>query len=200
MGVRLILASGSPYRRALLDRLRIPFEVIVSHVDETGKQNEDPSALALRLSIAKARAVAMTGHNGLIIGSDQVAVYDGEIVGKPKGFAEAKQQLQRISGKKATLYTGLAVFNTRTEHLQTAIVPFSVVFRTLTNAHIEKYLKTEEPYDCAGSVKSEGLGIALFERFDGDDPTTLIGLPLIRLIRMLENEGLDVLDLASNRS
>ncbi len=190
---RLVLASGSPYRKALLERLGVPFEVKVSPVDEASLPGESAEALTLRLALAKAWAVRPLAPDALIIGSDQVAVYDGEIVGKSGGFAEAARQLRRISGKTALLYTGLALLNARTGQTQTAVALFQVTFRPLSEERIARYLNKEQPYDCAGSVKSEGLGIALFDRFDGDDPTTLIGLPLIRLTRMLENEGYEVI-------
>lgn len=190
---RLVLASGSPYRKALLERLGVPFEVKVSQADEAPLPGESAEALTLRLALAKAWAVRPLAPDALIIGSDQVAVYDGEIVGKSGGFAEAARQLRRISGKTALLYTGLALLNARTGRAQTAVALFQVTFRPLSEERIARYLNKEQPYDCAGSVKSEGLGIALFDRFDGDDPTTLIGLPLIRLTRMLENEGYEVI-------
>ncbi len=190
---RLVLASGSPYRKALLERLGVPFEVKVSQADEGPLPGESAEALTLRLALAKAEAVRPLAPDALIIGSDQVAVYDGEIVGKSGGFAEAARQLRRISGKTALLYTGLALLNARTGRAQTAVALFQVTFRPLSEERIARYLNKEQPYDCAGSVKSEGLGIALFDRFDGDDPTTLIGLPLIRLVRMLENENYEVI-------
>lgn len=190
---RLVLASGSPYRKALLQRLGVPFEVKVSKADETPLPGENAEALTRRLAVAKAQAVRPLAPDALIIGSDQVAVYDGEIVGKSGGFAEAARQLRRISGKTALLYTGLALLNARSGRLQTEVALFQISFRPLTEERIARYLNAEQPYDCAGSVKSEGLGIALFDRFDGDDPTTLIGLPLIRLVRMLENEGYEVI-------
>ncbi|HUW97495.1 MAG TPA: nucleoside triphosphate pyrophosphatase [Acidiferrobacter sp.] len=190
---RLVLASGSSYRRELMARLGVPFEAITSHVDESPLPGEAPEALTLRLALAKAEAVRAQAPDALIIGSDQVAVYDGEVVGKSGGFAEAARQLRRISGKTAVLYTGLALVNAATGHTQTAVAPFRVTFRVLSDERIRRYLNKEQPYDCAGSVKSEGLGIALFDHFDGDDPTTLIGLPLMRLTRMLENEGFEVI-------
>lgn len=190
---RLVLASGSSYRRALLARLGIPFEVIVSQTDEAQRPGESPETLSSRLAVAKARAVAAMAPGALVIGSDQVAVYDGEIVGKSGNFAEATRQLRRISGKTAMIYTGLALFNGATGRLQAEVALFEVAFRTLSDKQIARYLDKERPYDCAGSVKSEGLGIALFDRFNGDDPTTLIGLPLIRLTRMLESEGVEVI-------
>lgn len=190
---RLILASGSRYRHDLLARLKIAFEVMVSDADETAKPGEGARDLTERLAIAKAQAVRPKVPDALIIGSDQVAEYDGEIVGKPGGFDEAMRQLRRISGKTARLYTGLALVNARTGRIQSEVALFEVTFRKLGDEQITRYLQRERPYDCAGSVKSEGLGVALFERFQGDDPNTLIGLPLIRLVRMLEAEGIEVL-------
>lgn len=189
----LVLASSSPFRSDLLSRLRLPFDVIVPHVNETAQPNETPQALVERLSIAKARAVAPRAPNALIIGSDQVAVYGGAIVGKPNTHANAVRQLRTAAGNKVMLYTGLALLNAATGRVQSEVVPYGVTFRQLTDAQIEDYLNKEQPYGCSGSVRSEGLGIALLERFEGDDPNTLIGLPLIRLVRMLENEGVSVI-------
>ena len=189
----LILASSSPFRRELLARLRLPFESVSPAVDETPQPGEPPTELVRRLAIAKARAVAARYPDALVIGSDQVAVYNGTLVGKPGGRAEAVKQLRAASGRKVTLYTGLALLNTATGNLQVEVIPFGIQFRELTDAQIDGYLRKEEPYGCAGSVKSEGLGIALLERFEGDDPNALIGLPLIRLVRMLENEGVQIL-------
>lgn len=190
--MRLILASSSPYRRALLARLKIPFESISPDVDESARPQETPAALVERLSIEKARKIAADHPNALVIGSDQVAVYNGNVVGKPHSHERAVAQLREASGRTVTLYTGLALINAATGSMQSEVVPYRVTFRTLTDAQIESYLIKEQPYSCAGSVKSEGLGIALLEKFDGDDPNTLIGLPLIRLIRMLEHEGVFV--------
>lgn len=191
--MRLILASSSPFRRELLARLMIPFEVVAPDIDETPHPAESPQLLVERLAIAKAQAVAAKHHQALVIGSDQVAVHDGEIVGKPHTHERAVAQLQAASGKTVMLYTGLALVNSVTGRVQSEVVPFRVVFRSLTLDQIENYLHKEQPYHCAGSVKSEGLGVALLERFEGEDPATLIGLPLIRLIRMLEHEGLHVI-------
>lgn len=191
--MQLVLASSSPFRRELLSRLKLPFDVIVPDVDETPQPNETPQALVERLAVAKARAVVARAPRALIIGSDQVAVYDGVIVGKPHTHANAVRQLQSAAGKTVMLYTGLALVNAASGRVQSEVVPFGVTFRPLTADQIESYLRKEQPYGCAGSVRSEGLGIALLERFDGDDPNTLIGLPLIRLVRMLENEGVSVL-------
>ena len=190
---RLILASSSPFRRELLSRLMIPFEVVAPEVDETARQGETPQALVERLAIAKAQGVAAKYPEALIIGSDQVAVHAGQIVGKPHTHERAVEQLRAASGKTVTLYTGLALVNSTTGRVQSEVIPYRVLFRSLSEAQIENYLRKEQPYHCAGSVKSEGLGVALLERFEGEDPATLIGLPLIRLIRMLEHEGLAVI-------
>lgn len=191
--MKLILASSSVFRRELLARLLIPFEVVVPDVDETPRPGESPAQLVERLAIAKARVVAERHGEALVIGSDQVAVHGNEIVGKPYTHERAVEQLRAASGTAVTLYTGLALVNARSGRVQSEVVPFRVLFRRLTDAQIENYLRKEQPYHCAGSVKSEGLGVALLERFEGEDPATLIGLPLIRLVRMLENEGLSVI-------
>lgn len=191
--MKLILASSSPFRRELLSRLMIPFEVAVPDVDETPRQHESPQALVERLAILKAQTVASKHPGALVIGSDQVAVHNGEIVGKPLTHERAVEQLKSASGKTVLLYTGLALINSSSGRVQSEVVPYGVTFRALTDKQIETYLRKEQPYHCAGSVKSEGLGVALLERFDGEDPATLIGLPLIRLIRMLENEGLAII-------
>ena len=191
--MKLILASSSPYRRELLERLKIPFEVIAPEVDETPRPGETPAALVERLSIEKARKIAMQKPGSLVIGSDQVAVYNGKIVGKPHSHDRAVQQLREASGRTVVLYTGLALVHADTQRVQCEVIPYRVTFRALTDAQIESYLHKEQPYSCAGSVKSEGLGIALLEKFEGDDPNTLIGLPLIRLVRMLENEGIKII-------
>jgi len=191
--MKLILASSSPYRRALLARLKIPFEAISPDVDETPLPNETPEKLVERLSRAKAREVATDHRDALVIGSDQVAVYNGQIVGKPHGHDNAVAQLREASSRTVMLYTGLVLLNASTGKEQSEVVPYRVTFRKLTDELIESYLKKEQPYSCAGSVKSEGLGIALLEKFEGDDPNTLIGLPLIRLVRMLENEGIKII-------
>lgn len=192
MSVRLILASSSPFRRELLARLRIPFETATPDVDETPITGESPDVLVKRLAVAKARAVAARYPRALIVGSDQVAVYGNSIVSKPRDHADAVKQLQAASGRKVMLYTGLALLNSATDRVQSEVVPFGIQFRTLSDVQIDNYLRKEQPYNCAGSVKSEGLGIALLERFEGEDPNALIGLPLIRLVRMLENEGVSV--------
>jgi septum formation protein len=191
--MKLVLASSSPYRRELLARLKLPFEVVLPDVDEVAHPGETPQALVERLAIEKARAVAAGRPGALVIGSDQVAVYDGAIVGKPHSHDRAVEQLRRAAGRTVTLHTGLAVVNSDSGRVQCEVIPFRVTFRPLNDEQIESYLRKEKPYSCAGSVKSEGLGIALLERFEGEDPNTLIGLPLIRLVRMLENEGLTVI-------
>ena len=155
--------------------------------------DESPEKLVLRLAVAKAKVVAERTTGALVIGSDQVAVHNNGIVGKPKDHDDAVLQLRQASGKKITLYTGLALINTDSGRLQSDVVPYTVFFRHLSDDQIESYLQKEQPYRCAGSVRSEGLGITLLERFEGDDPNALIGLPLIRLVRMIENEGIAVI-------
>ncbi|MGD8483604.1 MAG: Maf family protein [Thioalkalispiraceae bacterium] len=189
----LILASTSPFRQALLEKLAIPFDTVSPNVDETPVNNETPAQLVERLAIAKAKAVADTLDDGLVIGSDQVAVTDNKILGKPGDHGNAVQQLKQVSGKTVRFLTGLCLYNAATNAYQVEVVPFDVEFRKLTEQQIEHYLEKEQPYNCAGSFKSEGLGIALFEKLQGDDPNTLIGLPLIRLVRMLEQEGIAVI-------
>jgi septum formation protein len=191
--MKLILASSSPYRRELLERLKLPFEIMAPDVDETPRPGEMPEKLVERLAVEKARKIAGQKPGTLVIGSDQAAVYNGHIVGKPHSHDMAVEQLQSASGRTVTLYTGLALVNADTQRVQCEVIPYRVTFRALTDAQIESYLRKEQPYSCAGSVKSEGLGIALLEKFEGDDPNTLIGLPLIRLVRMLENEGLKII-------
>jgi septum formation protein len=191
--MKLILASSSPYRRALLARLKIPFETISPDVDETPNPGETPERMVERLSREKARKIAAAHRDALVIGSDQVAVYNGKIVGKPHGHDKAVAQIKEASGRTVMLYTGLVLHNAATGKEQCEVLPYRVTFRKLTDEQIEDYLRKEQPYSCAGSVKSEGLGIALLEKFEGDDPNTLIGLPLIRLVRMLENEGIKII-------
>ncbi|NWG38611.1 MAG: septum formation inhibitor Maf [Hydrogenophilaceae bacterium] len=191
--MKLILASTSRYRRELLSRLRIPFEVVSPEVDETPLANETPSATALRLSVLKAQAVAAQFPEALIIGSDQVLMLDSEQLGKPGNYENAFAQLKKMQGKAMVFHTALTLLNSKTGRAQTRDVPTVVHIRKLTDAQIEAYLKKEQPYDCAGSAKSESLGIALMERMDSPDPTALIGLPLMTLTEMLMNEGVDVL-------
>ena len=191
--MQIILASTSPFRKSILEKLGIPFKTISPDVDETELENEQPEDLVKRLAIAKAQAIAKDHTSSLVIGSDQVAVIDNKILGKPGDHETAIKQLQNASGKRVTFYTGLALINTDTGNIQSEVVPYHVVFRQLSIGMIERYLKAEQPYNCAGSFKSEALGIILFERLEGDDPNTLIGLPLIRLSRMLENEGVKLI-------
>lgn len=189
----LVLASTSPYRRALLERLGLDFITASPDVDETRRRGETAQVLVLRLAEAKARAVAQMHPGALIIGSDQVACLDDSVLGKPGGRTEAIAQLERASGRSVLFQTGLCLLDARNGRAQTLVEPFRVHFRTLTRARIERYLDREAPYDCAGSFKSEGLGIALFERMEGDDPNALMGLPLIRLITLLDAAGIDPL-------
>jgi MAF protein len=189
----LVLGSTSPFRREILQKLGLPFETAAPDIDESRRENETPEQLVARLAEEKARAVAREFPNALIIGSDQVAVNDGEILGKPLTHERAIEQLQNASGQTVHFLTGLCLYNSATENVQCEVVPFNVVFRELSPEQIEHYLQREQPYQCAGSFKSEALGIALFERLEGDDPNTLVGLPLIRLVRMLENENVSVL-------
>jgi len=191
--MQIVLASTSPFRKSVLEKLGLPFDCHAPEVDETPQAGEIPAQLVERLSIAKARTVAAHFKQGLVIGSDQVAVIDNEILGKPGNHENAVAQLERASGKTVTFLTGLALVNAESGSIQAEVVPFKVVFRKLSRPQIINYLNAEQPYNCAGSFKSEGLGIALFERLEGDDPNTLIGLPLIRLIRMLEKEGVTVI-------
>jgi septum formation protein len=192
--LRLILGSSSPFRKALLERLLIPFDVANPDIDETPLERESPIELVERLAIEKAKEVAKTHPNSLIIGSDQVALHGSQVVGKPHTHERAVEQLRAASGKKIELFTGLALVNSSTGSVQSEVIPFTVHFKKLSESTIERYLRKEEPYNCAGSVKSEGLGVVLFNKFEGDDPNALIGLPLIRLIHMLENQGFDILE------
>lgn len=185
----LILGSSSPFRKELLSRLQLPFETFSPDIDESQLDGESPEQMVERLSIEKATEVARHFPAHLVIGSDQVAVNGGEILGKPGDFETAFQQLAMASGKTVHFFTGLTLLNSESGKSQTEVVPFMVHFRELDNNRIERYLHAEEPYNCAGSFKSEGLGISLFERLEGDDPSALMGLPLIRLVRMLEQQG-----------
>ena len=188
----LVLASSSPYRRELLDRLALEYRTCSPDVDESRQTGEAAEDYVARLSRQKAAAVAERYPDSLIVGSDQAAVLDGEVIGKPGGHDRAREQLQRASGRCVMFLTGLTLLNSGSNRAQTAVVPFYVHFRRLDAARIERYLQREQPYNCAGSFKSEGLGIALFERMEGDDPSALIGLPLIRLVTMLANEGVQL--------
>ncbi len=190
---QLVLASTSPFRRQILEKLGLPFDTAKPESDETPLTGETPEALVKRLAETKARAVTEQFPEALIIGSDQVAVNEGKILGKPHTHEVAMQQLREASGKHVRFLTGLCLLNAATGKAQVEVVPFDVVFRDLSDEQIDNYLKAEQPYNCAGSFKSEALGIALFEKLEGEDPNTLIGLPLIRLVRMLEKEGVRVI-------
>jgi septum formation protein len=189
----LVLASGSRYRRMLLERLGLPFEVIPANVDESPQPDESARATALRLAEAKARAVAADRAAALVIGSDQVADLDGRHLGKPGTHAAAMAQLRALSGRTVTFHTGVAVCDADSGRCRRTLVDVVSTFRTLSDVEIDDYLHREQPYDCAGAVKSERLGIALFERIVSDDPTALIGLPLIALIDLLRAEGVAVI-------
>ncbi len=192
-GRPVVLGSTSRYRRELLSRLHIPFEVASPEVDEAPLPGETPRDLALRLALAKARAVAARFPGAAVIGSDQVADLDGEPLGKPGTHDRAVVQLQRMRGRTVVFQTALAVVCRATGFEQVDLAAVKVRFRDLTDAEIEAYLRAEQPYDCAGSAKSEGLGIALLEAIDNDDPTALVGLPLIRTCRMLRAAGVPLL-------
>ncbi|MGH8761907.1 MAG: Maf family nucleotide pyrophosphatase [Nitrosospira sp.] len=189
---RLVLGSSSIYRRELLQRLQIPFEIFNPEIDETPLAGEVPEATALRLAAAKTRAVAVTYPDALIIGADQVAVLEGTQLGKPLNRINATRQLQFVRGKEVVFHTALSLFNGRKHNIQTRVIPSRVKFRELSDQQIENYLDREQPYHCAGSAKSEGLGIALIERMVSDDPSALIGLPLIALVEMLACEGMEI--------
>ena len=194
---RLILASTSRYRRELLERLRWPFDVLAPGVDESPRAGESPADLALRLALEKAQAVAALHPQAVVIGSDQVADLNGQAIGKPGDHARAVAQLRRMRGQTVTFQTAVAVVCRATGFARAEWVPVRVQFRELSDDTIERYLLAEQPYDCAGSAKSEGLGIALLERIESDDPTALIGLPLIRTCWLLRDAGLDVLSAPS---
>ncbi|WP_409307123.1 Maf family protein [Pectobacterium sp. B1J-3] len=189
----IVLASTSPYRRALLEKLAIPFVCAAPDIDESPHPGEDAFTLVTRLAESKAQALAIHYPNHLIIGSDQVCVLENTITGKPHNKANATRQLQQASGKCVSFFTGLALFNSAAQKMQSSVEPFDVHFRVLTETEISGYLDKEQPWNCAGSFKSEGLGIALFDRLDGRDPNALIGLPLIALLAMLKAEGINPL-------
>lgn len=186
---QLVLASSSPYRAALLRRLGLTFETCAPGIEERAVAAEPPPARAIRLARLKAQSVAVRRKEALVVGSDQVAVCNSRLLDKPGNFAIAKQQLAAASGRRVDFFTGICVINAVTGAIQSAQVPYAVYFRTLNSAEIDAYLHAEQPFDCAGSIKSEGLGLSLFERLQGEDPTALIGLPLITLCRMLRAEG-----------
>lgn len=186
----IILASSSNYRHRLFQRLRLPFEVFAPNIDETPLPDEGAQQTSLRLAMAKAHAVAKDYPDALIVASDQVALLDGRQLGKPLTHDNAVRQLRDLRGRCAIFYTALAVLNARTGNMQTAVAENQVCFRELSDDEIESYLQKEQPYDCAGSAKSEGLGIVLISRMAGEDPNALVGLPLIKLVTMLKNEGI----------
>jgi septum formation protein len=187
----IVLASTSPFRRELLSRLALPFETAAPDIDESRRPHEPPLDMVRRLSEAKARAGA-PACQALVIGSDQVATVGDDVLGKPGTHERAAAQLRHLSGRSVTFLTGLCLLNTATDEAQVEVIPFRVHFRTLSEEQIERYLRHDQPYNCAGSFKSEGLGITLFERMEGDDPTALVGLPLIRLTDMLTRAGVSL--------
>ena len=189
----IVLASSSEARRNVLEKLDIPFEVFKPSIDESPKSGESPPQLVKRLSVEKASAATDRYPDHLIIGSDQVAVVGDQILGKPANRECAISQLELMSKREVVLLTGLALINSGTGNVQSDVIPYRVVFRNLTRSMIENYIDKDEPYDCGGSLRSEGLGIVLLKRFDGSDPNALLGLPLIRLIDMLAREGVSIL-------
>ncbi|WP_237056621.1 Maf family protein [Microbulbifer sediminum] len=189
----LILASSSPYRRALLEQLELPFECASPHINEEALTGESGPELAARLASEKARALAARYPHGLIIGSDQVAECDGRLLGKPGTPEKAEEQLSACSGRRVCFHTGLSLLQAASGRQLTQVEPFSVIFRELTPGQIRRYVEREQPLDCAGSFKVEGLGIALFEKMEGSDYNSLIGLPLIRLVNMLRQFDIDPL-------
>lgn len=193
MSASIVLASTSPFRRELLKKVVQNFAVAAPLVDETPLPEEAPEALVERLAIAKAKALAANYPAHVLIGSDQVAVVDGNILGKPGTTENAVKQLQMMRGKTVTFLTGLAVYDSAQQRLQSSVEPFHVTFRDITDAEITAYVQREQPLNCAGSFKSEALGISLFSRLHGDDPNTLVGLPLIRLLAMLREWGINPL-------
>ncbi len=190
MKPRIILASSSPYRRELLERIGLTFTAASPNIDEMPKPDESPFDLVHRLSVQKSRVLRHEYPGAVIIGSDQVAVVNGKLVGKPGNHDNAVSQLRESSGRIVQLYTGVALFNTDSKNLQYDVDTYEVEFRTLSRSRIERYLKSEKPYNCCGSLKAEGPGIALLSRLTGDDPNTLTGLPIIKLVHQLENEGI----------
>jgi MAF protein len=190
---QLILGSSSPFRAELLSKLGLPFISVSPNIDEKKLDNETAEQLVLRLAEQKALAIAKQHKAALIIGSDQVALLNEDILGKPGDHENAVKQLTASSGNTVQFLTGLALYNSATDHMQSIVEPFNVTFNHLSSAQIEFYLQQEKPYQCAGSFKSEGFGISLFSKLNGDDPNSLIGLPLIQLIKLLAAEGIDVL-------
>ena len=193
MTQQLILASSSIYRRDLLARLQLPFKVIAPEVDEFPFEAELPQQTALRLAQEKAKKIARSEPNALIIGCDQVATLDNQQIGKPLTHENATKQLKLMRGREVIFHSALCLYNSKTHQMQAENVQYIVKFKTLSDAQIENYLLKEQPYHCAGSAKSEGLGIAIIDKMVGDDPNALIGLPLIKLINMLANEGVNVI-------
>lgn len=189
---QLVLGSSSVYRNELLQRLQIPFEICNPEIDETPLAEEGPDATALRLAAAKTRAVAVNYRDALIIGADQVAVLEGIQLGKPLNRMNATRQLRSLRGKEVVFHTALSLFNSRTGDMQARLIPSRVKFRELSDRQIDNYLDREQPYHCAGSAKAEGLGIALIEHIISEDPTALIGLPLIALVEMLTRAGVEI--------
>ncbi len=190
--MKIVLASTSRYRRELLNRLQIPFSAVSPGIEEAALAGEPPEAMATRLAIAKALAVASGHPDAIIIGCDQVAASDGEILGKPGNHENALRQLRELSGRDAVFYTALCVHDASSGRTLTRVVSCRVKFRVLNDATIHRYLQREQPYDCAGSAKSEGLGIALIERMQGEDPNALVGLPLIALVDLLGEHGVQI--------
>lgn len=190
--IHLVLASSSIYRKKQLQQLQLNFSVIAPFIDETPLANEIPKQTALRLSIEKARSVGLQHSNTLVIGCDQVASFEGKPLGKPLSHENAVKQLRIMQGKEIIFHSGICLFNAVTGNIQSSVVDIQVKFRSLTDQQIENYLVREQPYDCAGSAKSEGLGVALLDYIRGDDPNALIGLPLIQLVTMLEKEGIKI--------
>ncbi len=195
MTPKFILASSSPFRQSLLNKFNISFISTSPDISETAKVGESAETLVLRLALAKAKAVSENKSEGIIIGSDQVAVHQNNIIGKPHSKPIAIKQLSQFSGQKVTFFTGLAIYNAKTKQSQSCLVPYTVYFKKLTLKQITAYLEAEQPYNCAGSFKSEGLGICLFDKLEGDDPNALIGLPLIALNKLLLEWDIDILAL-----
>jgi septum formation protein len=192
--MKLILASTSPYRKILLEKLKIPFSCSSPNVDESPLTGESARELVQRLAQSKAKAVGSSINNGFVIGSDQVASLDGKILGKPGNYDNAFAQLSAASGRKVTFHTGLCLLNANTNRLHSTVEDFVVSFKSLSPQQITTYLQAEQPYDCAGSFKSEGLGIMLFSALEGRDPNTLVGLPLIRLSELFTEQGVDLFE------
>jgi MAF protein len=189
----IVLASSSRYRRQLLQRLGLAFEMDSPAIDETPLPQESPHALVQRLAQAKTQALAARYSQHWIIGSDQIACLDGVVLGKPGNFENAQKQLHACNGRRVEFLTALCLLNSSNGYVETIVEPFAVQFRRLSAEQIDRYLQREQPFDCAGSFKAEGLGIALFERLEGNDPNVLIGLPLIRLVTLLQNAGIAVI-------